>query len=69
MLNNLREQMYRYRVEYLKNPQNHEQLLLEHEAIYKGIVKKDKHAVTNMIRKHISNQVDVVKHMIREQEK
>ena len=53
----------------MKNPQNHEQLLLEHEAIYKGIVKKDKHAVTNMIRKHISNQVDVVKHMIREQEK
>ena len=69
MLNNLREQMYRYRVEYLKNPQNHEQLLLEHEAIYKGIVQKDKHAVTNMIRKHISNQVAVVKHMIREQEK
>ena len=69
MLNNLREQMYRYRVEYLKNPQNHEQLLHEHEAIYKGIVEKDKSAVTEMIRKHISNQVAVVKHMIREQEK
>ena len=69
MLNNLREQMYRYRVEYLKNPQNHEQLLREHEAIYKGIVEKDKDAVTNMIRKHISNQVDVVKNIIREQEK
>ena len=69
MLNNLREQMYRYRVEYLKNPQNHEQLLKEHEAIYKGIVEKDKDAVTNMIRRHISNQVDVVKNIIREQEK
>ena len=69
MLNNLREQMYRYRVEYLKNPQNHEQLLKEHEAIYKGIVEKDKKAVTEMIRKHISNQVAVVKNMIREQEK
>ena len=69
MLNNLREQMYRYRVEYLKNPQNHEQLLQENEAIYKGIVEKDKSAVTEMIRKHISNQVAVVKHMIREQEK
>lgn len=69
MLNNLREQMYRYRVEYLKNPQNHEQLLKEHEAIYKGIVEKDKDAVTEMIRKHISNQVAVVKHMIREREK
>lgn len=69
MLNNLREQMYRYRVEYLKNPENHEQLLKEHEAIYKGIVEKDKQAVTNMIRRHISNQVDVVKHIIREQER
>ena len=69
MLNNLREQMYRYRVEYLKNPRNHEQLLREHEAIYRGIMEKDKDAVTEMIRKHISNQVDVVKNIIREQEK
>lgn len=69
IINNLREQMYRYRVEYLKNPENHEQLLKEHEAIYKGIVEKDKAVVTEMIRKHISNQVAVVKHMIREQEK
>ncbi len=69
MLNNLREQMYRYRVEYLKNPSNHEQLLREHEAIYRGIMAKDKGAVTEMIRKHISNQVDVVKNIIREQEK
>lgn len=69
MLNNLREQMYRYRVEYLKNPSNHEQLLREHEAIYRGILEKDKDAVTEMIRKHISNQVDVVKNIIREQEK
>ncbi len=69
MLNNLREQMYRYRVEYLKNPSNHEQLLQEHEAIYRGIMKKDKDAVTEMIRRHISNQVDVVKNIIREQEK
>ena len=69
MLNNLREQMYRYRVEYLKNPSNHEQLLREHEAIYRGIMEKDKDAVTEMIRKHIRNQVDVVKNIIREQEK
>ena len=69
MLNNLREQMYRYRVEYLKNPENHQQLLSEHEAIYRGILAKDKAGVTDKIRRHISNQVDVVKHMIREQEK
>lgn len=69
MLSNLQEQMYRYRVEYLKNPDNHDQLLQEHEAIYKGILEKDKDGVTQMIRRHISNQVDVVKHIIRDQEK
>ncbi len=69
MLSNLQEQMYRYRVEYLKNPDNHDQLLQEHEAIYKGILEKDKDGVTQMIRRHISNQVDVVKHIIRGQEK
>jgi DNA-binding GntR family transcriptional regulator len=69
MLNNLREQMYRYRVEYLKNPDNHQQLLDEHEAIYQGILERDKDAVTAMMRRHISNQVDVVKNIIREQEK
>ena len=69
MLSNLQEQMYRYRVEYLKNPDNHDQLLQEHEAIYKGILEKDKYGVTQMIRRHISNQVDVVKHIIRDQEK
>lgn len=68
MLSNLQEQMYRYRVEYLKNPDNHDQLLQEHEAIYKGILEKDKDGVTQMIRRHISNQVDVVKHIIRGQE-
>lgn len=69
MLNNLREQMYRYRVEYLKDEENYEELLKEHEAIYDGIVRRDKQAVTSMIRQHISNQVDAVKHIIREQEK
>jgi DNA-binding GntR family transcriptional regulator len=68
MLNNLREQMYRYRVEYLKNPDNHQKLLDEHEAIYQGIVARDKAAVTAMMRKHIDNQVDGVKTIIRGQE-
>ncbi len=34
ILNNLREQMYRYRVEYLKDTDSHEKLDGEHQAIY-----------------------------------
>ena len=40
MLNNLREQMYRYRVEYLKNPSNHEQLLRSMKRSIVGSWKK-----------------------------
>ena len=69
MLNNLREQMYRYRVEYLKNEENYPDLLEEHEEIYKGILENDKKKVAEVIRKHISNQVDAVKNIIRDQEK
>lgn len=42
LLNKLREQMYRYRVEYLKNPDVHEQLIQEHEEIVYHIKEKRK---------------------------
>ena len=35
MMNNIREQMYRYRVEYLKDPKNYPMLVKEHDAIYR----------------------------------
>ncbi len=56
ILNNLREQMYRYRLEYLKDQESHECLDKEHEAIYRGIQNKDKAAVTAAIGQHIDNQ-------------
>ncbi len=65
MLNNLREQMYRYRVEHLKNPENHRQILADHEAIYEGIARRDKEAATEVIRRHIASQADAVKNVIR----
>jgi len=34
MLNNLREQMYRYRVEYLKNEDMYPTLIREHEETF-----------------------------------
>ena len=37
ILNNLREQMYRYRLEYLKDTGSHERLNSEHYEIYEGI--------------------------------
>ena len=42
LLNNLREQMYRYRVEYLKKEDVYPQLIREHEEIIEHIRKKEK---------------------------
>ena len=42
LLNNFREQMYRYRVEYLKKKECYPQLLREHQAIIEAIEKSNK---------------------------
>lgn len=68
MLSNLREQMYRYRVEYLKDEKNYPVLVREHSEIVEGLLKKDKQKVTEAMHKHVKNQVTAVKEIIREQE-
>ncbi len=67
ILNNLREQMYRYRVEYLKNEKNYPTLLEEHNAIVEGLSERDKGKVTSAMQKHVKNQVVAIKEIIREQ--
>ena len=56
ILSNLREQMYRYRMEYLKDPSTHKVLLEEHDAIRRALKKHDKVKAGNAIRVHIENQ-------------
>ena len=65
ILNNLREQMYRYRVEYLKNPDVHEQLIQEHEEIVYHIKRREKVEATAVTCQHIDNQVSAVTDKIR----
>lgn len=65
MVNNLREQMYRYRVEYLKREEAHPQLIAEHAAIIEYISKGEKKAATDVMCKHIDNQVTTVIDVIR----
>lgn len=69
MLSNLREQMYRYRVEYLKDEKNYPVLFREHSQIVEGLCAKDKEKVTIAMHRHVENQAAAVKEMIREQEK
>jgi len=68
ILNNLREQMYRYRVEYLKDEQNYPVLLKEHREILAGFRERNKDMVTDSMRRHVENQAAAVKAIIRNQE-
>lgn len=67
ILNNLREQMYRYRVEYLKDEKNFPVLIKEHSEIVDGLAKKNKEKVIAAMHKHVENQANAVKEVIREQ--
>ena len=69
LVNNLSEQMYRYRVEYLKDEKNFPILIREHSQIVEGLTAKDKTMLTAAMHKHVMNQATAVKEMIREQEK
>lgn len=68
MLNNLREQIYRYRIEYLKNDSIYPQLVEEHREIIDGLRRRDKAFVMEMVKKHVDNQANAVKDIIRRQE-
>lgn len=65
-LNNLREQMYRYRMEYLKDTSSYERLRGEHIEIYEGIRTRNKEKACNAIREHIDNQEASIIRAIRE---
>lgn len=56
MVGNLSEQMYRYRVKYLKDDSSYETLLKEHQGIYESIIKRDKQAAARLAKEHIDHQ-------------
>lgn len=65
LLNNLGEQMYRYRVEYLKNAAVYGQLIEEHEEIIRHIKRHEKEMAVKIVCEHIDNQVTTVSDRIR----
>lgn len=65
LLNNLHEQMYRYRIEYLKNEEFYPKLLQEHEEIISRISKGEREAAAKIVCEHIDNQVNAVMDVIR----
>lgn len=65
LINNLSEQMYRYRFEYIKDVSRHDKLVEEHRMIYESIVGKDKEKAARAARLHIDNQEKSIIRQIR----
>ena len=65
LINNLSEQMYRYRFEYIKDEKRHDSLIDEHRIIYESIVTRDKKRAAETAKLHIDNQEKSIIHQIR----
>ena len=70
LINNLSEQMYRYRFEYIKDVSTHEQLIAEHRILFDCIQNKDKATAAKTAKLHIDNQENaIMRQLHKEQEK
>lgn len=65
LVNNLSEQMYRYRFEYIKDESTHAQLIEEHRIIFESIRRNDKETAAKTARLHIDNQESSIMKQIR----
>ena len=66
IINNLREQMYRYRLEYIKDADKHPILLIEHDNIFKAVRARHVAEAKAAMREHIDNQEITVSKNLKE---
>lgn len=68
MVENLSQQMYRYRLEHIRDENQYPGLIEEHEEIFRCIRARDREAGAAAIRKHVRNQERFVLDRIKEKE-
>jgi DNA-binding FadR family transcriptional regulator len=69
MVNNLAEQMYRYRFEYIKDDTGWNSLITEHRMITDAIAMQDIELARRAIHVHIKNQENSIIRIIRREVK
>ncbi len=67
IISNLREQIYRYRLEYVKDTEYHVTLLKEHQELVKAMSAGKKEEARKIMKKHIDNQEMTVIRNIKEE--
>jgi len=65
MMGAMFEQMYRYRVEYLKDESRYETIIREHRGICESIVRRDKEMAAKLAKEHIDNQEAAIMNQLR----
>lgn len=68
IITNLKEQMYRYRMEYVKDRTFHQDLVNEHERLLNAIVTGDEKEAEAIMKHHIHNQEEIILQNIHQQE-
>lgn len=70
LIHNLAEQMYRYRFEYIKDINRHQNLVKEHQMICQAIMECDREKAAKAAMTHIDNQrASIIAQIRREQAK
>ncbi|MCQ2509973.1 MAG: GntR family transcriptional regulator [Lachnospiraceae bacterium] len=60
LLNNLREQMYRYRIEYLKSQAIRDSLVKEHDILCEKLKARDMEGAIEIMESHIGRQEEYI---------
>lgn len=60
LISNLREQMYRFRLEYIKDANMRKSLVAEHQQLCDALINRDIEEAVSVITGHISNQQETV---------
>ncbi|MEN8905776.1 MAG: GntR family transcriptional regulator [Clostridiales bacterium] len=69
ILNNLREQVQRFRIIYIKDTSSHKDLIEEHFEIYDALCKKDSFKAVKIAKEHIIKQQEGIIKAINEVKK
>lgn len=68
MLSNIKDQMYRYRVEYLKDKESRDSLAQEHISLCEALRERDCDRATSIMKKHIERQETYIMNTLDETE-
>ncbi len=65
LINNLLDQMFRYRIEYLKDEANRQSLITEHDELWNSLKNRDYNRSRKFMRQHIERQMESIMQMIQ----